>query len=183
MGDPTTHHPNITMRRPNTETSILFNEANNFSVHNMQFLTAGGDIVTNNSPNDQPYRKIANWLTPINFRAIQSDTYSKCTRGTGAWFLDSHEFKDWLFEEEGSCVNHWRVWGGKDISHIIITKHLQDHFQSETHVAIVCAFFHSNDSHLYLTQFLSVSDVLGLVLKVTGMGIVTHTHTHQYPYP
>jgi hypothetical protein len=41
-------------------------------------------------------RKVADWLTPINFRAIQSDTFSKHTSGTGTWFIDHPQFQKWL---------------------------------------------------------------------------------------
>jgi hypothetical protein len=41
-------------------------------------------------------RRVADWLTPINFRAIQSDTFSKHTPGTGTWFIDHPQFQEWL---------------------------------------------------------------------------------------
>jgi hypothetical protein len=35
-------------------------------------------------------------LTPINFRVIQSDTFSKHTPGTGTWFINQPQFQKWL---------------------------------------------------------------------------------------
>ncbi|KAF8963265.1 hypothetical protein BDZ97DRAFT_1821345 [Flammula alnicola] len=38
-------------------------------------------------------RKIADWLTPINFRSVHNDTFLKHTPGTGVRFLKSDEFQ------------------------------------------------------------------------------------------
>jgi hypothetical protein len=46
--------------------------------------------------NFQELRKIANWFTPINFRTIQTDTFSKHTPGTGLWFIKSPKYQTWL---------------------------------------------------------------------------------------
>ena len=42
---------------------------------------------------ESDFRKVADWLTPMNFRAIQSDTFSKHTLGTGTWFIDHPQFQ------------------------------------------------------------------------------------------
>ena len=46
--------------------------------------------------NQSDLRQVADWLTPINFRVIQSDTFSKHTLGTGTWFIDHPQFQKWL---------------------------------------------------------------------------------------
>jgi hypothetical protein len=42
-------------------------------------------------------RQIKNWLSPINFFVTQHDTFDRCQEGTGQWFLEASEFKDWVF--------------------------------------------------------------------------------------
>jgi hypothetical protein len=46
--------------------------------------------------NFQELRKIANWFTPVNFRSIQTEMFSKHTPGTGLWFINSAEYQSWL---------------------------------------------------------------------------------------
>ena len=41
---------------------------------------------------------IANWLTPLDFKARQQDIFSRRQEGTGQWLLDSPEFQTWLTE-------------------------------------------------------------------------------------
>ena len=47
-------------------------------------------------------RKIADWLTPLNFMAIQKNTYAKHARGTGTWLLESQDFVEWLSGEQST---------------------------------------------------------------------------------
>jgi hypothetical protein len=40
-------------------------------------------------------RNISRWLSPLNFKAVQSEYLQKRQEGTGQWFLESPEFTDW----------------------------------------------------------------------------------------
>jgi hypothetical protein len=42
---------------------------------------------------------IADWISPLNFKVTQRDTFEQRTEGTGQWLLDSHEFNGWLAGE------------------------------------------------------------------------------------
>lgn len=42
------------------------------------------------------YESILNWLTPVKYFHQQNDLIKMRTEGTGGWFLESHEFKQWL---------------------------------------------------------------------------------------
>jgi hypothetical protein len=44
---------------------------------------------------------ILEWLSAINYRAIQMDNFEKVAPGTGQWFLQSEIFLRWLMSQEG----------------------------------------------------------------------------------
>ena len=50
-------------------------------------------------------------LSPLNFKVTQNDVYTRCQAGTGQWFLDLPDFKDWL---SGGLRTLWcpgiRMW-------------------------------------------------------------------------
>ena len=48
--------------------------------------------------------EILQWLSPINFGIQQSDLSSRRQAGTGDWFLESHEFHEWINKEGGTLV-------------------------------------------------------------------------------
>ena len=49
-------------------------------------------------------RVIADWLSPLNFKAKQMDVIAKRAEGTGQWLLESEEFKTWL---DGTSETLW----------------------------------------------------------------------------
>lgn len=51
-----------------------------------------------------PVQEIINWLSPVNFRAIQSDTCLKHCPGTGEWLLQDVDFRNW---KEGKLKAFW----------------------------------------------------------------------------
>jgi len=44
---------------------------------------------------DDERQAIASWLSFLNFQASQNEFIQKRRKGTGEWFLESQEFKDW----------------------------------------------------------------------------------------
>lgn len=48
--------------------------------------------------------ELMNWLSRVNFRAIQSDTFLKHTAGTGEWLLKDKDFIRW---KEGKFKTFW----------------------------------------------------------------------------
>jgi hypothetical protein len=49
-------------------------------------------------------RVIADWLSPLNFKARQSEVFSRRQEGSGQWLLKSQEFKDWV---DGTQMGLW----------------------------------------------------------------------------
>src|SRR5271170_8513401 len=47
------------------------------------------------SSSDDERQAIASWLSSLNFQASQNEFIQKRRKGTGEWFLESQEFKDW----------------------------------------------------------------------------------------
>jgi len=58
-------------------------------------LRAGLDAIGDNQSLQQR-NAVMEWLSPIDFPALQHDIISRRQRGTGQWFLHSDEFKRWL---------------------------------------------------------------------------------------
>ena len=65
-------------------------------------------------------KEIIDWLTKINFRNTQSDTFKKHTPGTGRWLLDNAKFQQWINVESekrefwvtgmrGSLIFLWKL--------------------------------------------------------------------------
>src|ERR1700722_774613 len=44
---------------------------------------------------DEERQAIASWLSSLNFQASQNESTQRRRKGTGEWFLESQEFKDW----------------------------------------------------------------------------------------
>ena len=73
---------------------------------------------------DQEFRTVLDWLSPINFRAIQAETLDQWHQGTGQWLLDPPEFESWV-DETGS--NLWlpgMPGAGKTILAYVLRHHV-----------------------------------------------------------
>ena len=47
---------------------------------------------------------IANWLSTMNFRPMQTDNLAKRTPGTGKWLFADPDFKTWIEAEEVPAI-------------------------------------------------------------------------------
>ena len=69
---------------------------------------------------DDERQAIASWLSSLNFQASQNEFIQKRRKGTGEWFLESQEFKDW---SDGTSEMLWCPGDGMIIfatrSHIL----------------------------------------------------------------
>jgi hypothetical protein len=59
--------------------------------------------------------EISEWLSDLTFEEYQKELYKTCTAGTGKWFLESPEFKNWL---EGGSRELWCPGNGTWLSYI-----------------------------------------------------------------
>src|ERR1700722_4577501 len=64
--------------------------------------------------------EIASWLSSLNFQTSQNEFIQKREKGTGEWFLESREFKEW---RDGESEMLWCPGDGKIIfvtrSHVL----------------------------------------------------------------
>src|ERR1700722_13014192 len=62
------------------------------------------------SSSDDERQVIGSWLSSLNFQASQNEFIQKRRRGTGEWFLESREFKEW---RDGTSEMLWCPGDGK----------------------------------------------------------------------
>ncbi|KAK0216591.1 hypothetical protein EDD85DRAFT_995835, partial [Armillaria nabsnona] len=67
-------------------------------------------------------QKVARWLTPLNYIAVQQDKLKERVGNTGGWFLKSPEFKSW---KDGSTESRTCAGVGKTVLASIIVNSLQ----------------------------------------------------------
>ncbi|KAH6908110.1 ankyrin repeat-containing domain protein [Coprinopsis sp. MPI-PUGE-AT-0042] len=69
---------------------------------------------------------ILEWLSAINYRAIQMDNFDKVTPDTCSWFLQSEIFLQWLLSQEGIIWGTGMPGSGKTLLASIVINHLQE---------------------------------------------------------
>ncbi|KAH6908128.1 hypothetical protein BKA70DRAFT_1562748 [Coprinopsis sp. MPI-PUGE-AT-0042] len=129
------------------------------------FTTVGRDSITYNynitqtvtAPNDSRLKEILEWISTLNFEALQKDIREKWTPGTGQRFLSSQLFMQWL---ESICGTLWGTGmpgAGKTILASAIIAHVRDHFKG----AGVCVAF----AYCRYTEPVSVTEILAALVR------------------
>ncbi|RYP32310.1 hypothetical protein DL767_005285 [Monosporascus sp. MG133] len=93
---------------------------------------------------DEKCQEILNWLTPLNYAAQQSDSYSRARPGTGQWLLDSDEYQGWLTLSNQTLFCPGIPGAGKTTLTSIIIQNLQERFGSDPTVGIAYVYFNFN---------------------------------------
>jgi hypothetical protein len=80
----------------------MFNNVPHIRADDSTFIHVGGDQynISAMTTTDEA-SQLASWISPLNFNEQQDAAYGKCTKGTGAWFLHSPEFKRWIDTKSG----------------------------------------------------------------------------------
>ncbi|KAH8645696.1 ankyrin repeat-containing domain protein [Xylariales sp. PMI_506] len=94
---------------------------------------------------------IFQWLTPIDYAAIQSDFIRQRESGTGQWLLDSPEFQHWMATEKETLFCHGIPGSGKTILTSIVVESLLNTFHTDPSVGICyiyCNFNRHNEQQL-----------------------------------
>jgi hypothetical protein len=84
--------------------------------------------------------KVAQWLTPINFSATQSDIISRRHKGTGLWLLNSEKYKTWIRGRDLTLFCPGIPGAGKTMMSAIVVNDLQNSFDSNDRIGIACLF-------------------------------------------
>ncbi|KAJ7290078.1 ankyrin repeat-containing domain protein [Mycena rebaudengoi] len=83
-------------------------------------------------------RAFSQWICSINFQATEESFFSRCTRGTGAWFLEHPKFKEWTVGDNSRLL--WCPGGpgvGKTMLASLVVKHMRNVYP---HAGVACVF-------------------------------------------
>ncbi|KAJ7586381.1 ankyrin repeat-containing domain protein, partial [Mycena floridula] len=89
---------------------------------------------------DVKHSEFAEWICPLNFRAVQDEILLARTPGTGNWLLENEQFRGWI---EGGSKLLWCRGGpgvGKTVLASIIVNHLQDLHQMTPDICVVSIY-------------------------------------------
>ncbi|TFK17006.1 hypothetical protein FA15DRAFT_605909, partial [Coprinopsis marcescibilis] len=117
--------------------------------------------------------KVVEWLSDINYHAIQSDNLRKRAEGTGEWVFDDPKISKWL---EGVLGILWGVGmpgAGKTILASFIIDHLLEKAKANKRICVAFAFSR------YTDQFTGEKVLGGLLRQV----VEDHPSTLQYAKP
>ncbi|KAJ7588934.1 hypothetical protein C8J56DRAFT_940343 [Mycena floridula] len=113
---------------------------------------------------DQEFRAFLNWLSPLDFPQTQKKIFSQHTTGTGKWFLEAPEFRQWV---KGSVRLLWcpgDPGAGKTVISSIIFDYLQQKV-AQSGVGIACVFCDYNHAKIQTEQELLYSIAKQLCFK------------------
>ena len=80
---------------------------------------------------DEFRKKLLDWLCPIDYAKLQSDTFHKRREGTGEWFLKSTPFVEWLEGTKKTLLCPGIPGAGKTIIASIVINHLKTSFPDD----------------------------------------------------
>ncbi|TFK21240.1 hypothetical protein FA15DRAFT_645855 [Coprinopsis marcescibilis] len=146
-----------------TATSQMFQNANNFQIEGSQFIECQSytniaspeERIGSTFVNAQQYIKVTGdlkmtreakiaivleWLTDINFRAIQADTLRKRAAKTGTWIFDHADFVEWIAGHRGILWGTGIPGAGKTILAAIVIDYLTDLVKSNKRACVVFAY-------------------------------------------
>ncbi|KAN0087362.1 hypothetical protein V8E54_001050 [Elaphomyces granulatus] len=87
--------------------------------------------VVNSTQEDEYRKKLLDWLSPIDYAELQSDTFHKRQKGTGEWFLKSTPFTEWLEGKEKTLFCPGIPGTGKTMIASIVVDHLETSFPDD----------------------------------------------------
>ncbi|KAJ7595121.1 hypothetical protein C8J56DRAFT_822328, partial [Mycena floridula] len=86
-------------------------------------------------------RDFSHWLSSVNFQATQDSFFSKCTRGTGTWFLEDPKFREWTVGDTGRFL--WCQGGpgvGKTILASLVVQHVRKMYPDRGVACVFCDY-------------------------------------------
>ncbi|CAG7985724.1 unnamed protein product [Penicillium nalgiovense] len=93
---------------------------------------------------EEARQEVLDWLSRQNYATQQSDFLGRREQGTGQWFLDSSEFKDWISGSKQTLFCPGIPGAGKTILASIVIDELYDRFGSGGEVAIAYLYCNFN---------------------------------------
>ncbi|KAN0080826.1 hypothetical protein V8E54_004030 [Elaphomyces granulatus] len=89
---------------------------------------------------DKDCKKILDWLSPIDYAELQSDTFHKRQKGTGEWFLKSTPFTEWFQGKEKTLFCPGIPGAGKTMIASIVVDHLKTYFPNDKTAFLYCIY-------------------------------------------
>ncbi|KAJ7270945.1 ankyrin repeat-containing domain protein [Mycena rebaudengoi] len=89
--------------------------------------------------------KIFDWLSPPNFFVRHAEIFGTRQTGTGLWFLDKRQFKDWLSSLGGTLWCRGIPGAGKTVLMSIVVDYLRNHLQNDN-VGVAVAYLNHKES-------------------------------------
>ncbi|RTE73040.1 hypothetical protein BHE90_012533 [Fusarium euwallaceae] len=90
---------------------------------------------------DRDAARILEWLTLVDYAPQHNDLFRQRQPGTGQWFLDSPEFKEWAASEGQTLFCHGIPGAGKTLITSIVIDHLCQQYGSDPKVGIAYIYF------------------------------------------
>ncbi|TFK16423.1 hypothetical protein FA15DRAFT_743910 [Coprinopsis marcescibilis] len=141
--------------------------AQNYNVYPM---VAQSDVSEKDA---QLFEKIVEWLSDVNYHAIQADNYGKRAEGTGKWAFEDPMISKWL---EGALGILWGIGmpgAGKTVLASFIIDHLLQKAKANKRICVAFAFSR------YTDQFTGEKLLGGLLRQV----VEDHPSTLQFVKP
>ena len=119
-------------------------------------ITAVHDVVTSIQSNSETIMSklgskedidILNWLTPIDYGPQQSDFIERRQQGTGQWFLELDDFKNWLNQRKITLFCRGMPGAGKTIMTSIVVEALRTMFQNNDRIGIAYLYCNFRRQH------------------------------------
>ncbi|RKK65446.1 hypothetical protein BFJ69_g16275 [Fusarium oxysporum] len=85
---------------------------------------------------NQEHQAILDWLTPVEYGTQQSDYFGSRQQGTGQWFLESAEYREWLDADGKTLFCPGIPGAGKTILSSIVINDLQTRFSDNPNIGI-----------------------------------------------
>ncbi|KAI2709040.1 hypothetical protein CBS147332_6099 [Penicillium roqueforti] len=84
--------------------------------------------------------QILDWLSSINPSTRQSEVFNSHHKGTGTWFLETNEFKEWISSEQQILFCLGIPGAGKTTLTSIIINHLEETFDNQDGIGLTYLF-------------------------------------------
>ncbi|MCJ1468876.1 hypothetical protein MMC07_007506 [Pseudocyphellaria aurata] len=97
--------------------------------------------------NDAQHKELMNWISATNFPAQQSDFIARRHEGTGQWFCDAPEFKEWLHGLNQTLFCPGIPGAGKTMIAAIAVDHLLNMPSGAAGVAYVYCHYKAQDQN------------------------------------
>ncbi|KAI1330273.1 ankyrin repeat protein [Xylariaceae sp. FL0255] len=116
------------------------------------------EVVTNTQSRleKEEYRKILEWLVPIDYGTQQTDYLRRRQPGTGQWLLESAEYRTWVEQPSKTLFCPGIAGAGKTILSSIVVDDLENRFRTDTDATTIYIYCnYKRQSEQTIEHFLS----------------------------